>query len=75
MAIKNLFSVIKTQFDSHVKIVRSDNGTEFLNSKCRDLFNHLGVLHQSSCPHTPQQNGVVKRKHIHFFNIARAIRF
>ena len=67
--------MIKTQFDSYVKIVRSDNGTEFLNSQCRNLFNHLGILHQSSCPHTPQQNGVVERKHRHILNIARAIRF
>lgn len=67
--------MIKTQFNSHVKVVRSDNGTEFLNSQCSDLFNHLGILHQSSCPHTPQQNGVVERKHRHILNIARAIRF
>ena len=59
VAIKIFLSMIKTQFNSHVKVVRSDNGTEFLNSQCGDLFNHLGILHQSSCPHTPQQNGVV----------------
>ena len=31
VAIKNFLSMIKTQFNSHVKVVRSDNGTEFLN--------------------------------------------
>ncbi|KAH0651465.1 hypothetical protein KY285_031588 [Solanum tuberosum] len=28
-----------------------------------ELFASQGIIHQSSCPHTPQQNGVVERKH------------
>lgn len=24
-----------------------------------------GMIHQSTCPHTPQQNGIVERKHCH----------
>ncbi|KAH0682513.1 hypothetical protein KY285_020026 [Solanum tuberosum] len=52
--------VRKQEFDHHVKNVRSDNG---------------GIVHQSSCPHTPQQNGVVKRKHRHVLEVARSIMF
>jgi len=75
VAIKVFLSMIKTQFGAHIKVVRSDNGTEFFNSQYIQLFHDLGILHQSSCPHTPQQNGVVERKHRHILNIARAIRF
>ncbi|CAL8115735.1 unnamed protein product [Prunus armeniaca] len=41
----------------------------------RPFFNQLGTIWQHSCPHTPQQNGVVKRKHRHLLQIARALRF
>ena len=67
--------MVKTQFDIQIKAVRSDNGGEFFNSQCVDLFTNHGIIHQSSCPHTPQQNGVVERKHRHILETARAIRF
>ncbi|KAL0308794.1 UNVERIFIED_CONTAM: Retrovirus-related Pol polyprotein from transposon RE2 [Sesamum radiatum] len=54
-------------------IIDTDNGSEFVNANCHDLFQSLGILHQRSCPHTPQQNGVVERKHQHLLNIARAL--
>lgn len=55
--------------------MRFDNKTEFMNSKCKDLFTSLGIVHQSSCPYTPQQNGVVKLKHKHILNTTRALKF
>jgi len=75
VAIKIFLAIIKAQFNAHVKIFRSDNGSEFFNSQCSDLFKNLGIIHQSSCVHTPQQNGIVEKKHRHILNVARAIRF
>lgn len=39
------------------------------------FFQSLGIVHQKSCPHTPQQNGVVERKHKHLLEVSRALFF
>lgn len=60
-----------------MKIVRTNNGSEFFNAPMAKLFYELGILHQSSCVCTPQQNGKVehKHKHCHLLDVARALRF
>lgn len=75
VVLKNFLSLIQNQFGVCVKIVRSDNETEFFNAKCNKLLSSLGILHQSSCPYTPQQNGMVERKHGHILEVARALKF
>ena len=45
-----------------VKILRSDNGTEFKNSAMEEFCKYKGIIQQFSAPGTPQQNGVVERK-------------
>lgn len=73
--LKSFLALVGNQFNKQVKRIRSDNGTEFFNKDCNTLFSSLGIIHESSCPHTPQQNGVVERKHRHILEVARALRF
>lgn len=63
------------QFDTPIKIIRTDNDTEFLNDELQKFLKELGIKHQLSCPYTPQQNSVVERKHRHILDIARCLMF
>ena len=68
LMIKNVHSAV-------VKILRTNNGCEFFNSQVSSLLKCLGVVHQSFCVYTPQQNGVVERRHRYILDTARAIKF
>ena len=65
----------QNQFNSTVKIVRSDNALEFDTTECQLYFASHGIVHQTSCVDTPQQNGRVERKHRHLLEMSRALRF
>ncbi|GAB2267394.1 hypothetical protein Dimus_038666 [Dionaea muscipula] len=71
--IKSFFSWVQTQFNTTVKILRADNGGEFLALK--SFLEEQGTIFQQTCPYTPQQNGVVERKHRHLLNVTRALQF
>ncbi|CAL2257035.1 unnamed protein product [Prunus armeniaca] len=65
--------IIQTQFMLPIKIFQSDNGGEFVNSALSHFFHTNGVLHETTCPQTPQQNGVAERKNGQILTTALAL--
>ncbi|XP_073262876.1 uncharacterized protein [Populus alba] len=41
-------------------VLRSDNGGEFINQELKQYLINYGIVHQTSCPYTSQQNGVAE---------------
>lgn len=74
--LKQFFAMVKTQFHTTVKILRSDNALELGSSKdATEFLLSEGIIHQTSCISSPQQNGVVERKHRHLLEVCRALFF
>ena len=72
---KDLCALIKNQHATTVKILRTDNGTEYVNHEF-ELFLALNrIEHQTSCVNTPEQNGVAERKNRHLLEVARSLMF
>ena len=57
--------MIETQFSSKIKLLRSYEGGKYTSKVFKSFLASNGIIHQLSCPHTPQQNGLVERKHGH----------
>ena len=67
--LQSLITFAHTQFHAFLKTIRVDNGAKFLSMQ---TFSHThGIEFQHTCVYTPQQNGVVERKHHHILVVVR----
>ncbi|RVW29730.1 Retrovirus-related Pol polyprotein from transposon TNT 1-94 [Vitis vinifera] len=72
---QNFYKMIQTQFGVQIQVISSDNGTKNFNESLSTCCTHNGIIHQSTCVDTPQQNGVAERKNRHLLEVARALMF
>ncbi|GJU33430.1 synaptobrevin, longin-like domain protein [Tanacetum coccineum] len=59
--VRGLPSKIENQLNHRVKIIRSDNDTEFKNRDMLEFCGNKGIKQEYSNARTPQQNGVTER--------------
>jgi transposase InsO family protein len=59
---KEFITMVKIQFERNIKVIRSDNGTEYMNFDVQTILKEEGIVHETSCVGTPQQNGVAECK-------------
>ncbi|GJT33602.1 retrovirus-related pol polyprotein from transposon TNT 1-94 [Tanacetum coccineum] len=65
--------MVENQNDVKVKQIRTDNGTEFRNSKLESFCNEKGISQNFSSFYTPEQNGVAERKNRTLIEAARTM--
>ncbi|GAQ92728.1 putative retrotransposon protein with Ribonuclease H-like superfamily and integrase domain [Klebsormidium nitens] len=52
---------LETQTGRKVKSVRSDRGTEYVNSEFTGILKEKGIVHDTTARYTPEQNGSAER--------------
>nr|GEW83375.1 putative ribonuclease H-like domain-containing protein [Tanacetum cinerariifolium] len=71
--LKTFITGLENQLSLKVKVIRSDNRTEFKNSDLNQFCGLKGIKREFSVPRTPQQNGIAKRKNRTLIEAARTM--
>ncbi|GJR70081.1 ribonuclease H-like domain-containing protein [Tanacetum coccineum] len=71
--LKKFITEVENQLNHKVKVIRSDNGTEFKNREMDEFYKQKGIKKEYSVARTPQQNGVAERKNRTLIKAARTM--
>jgi len=70
---KQYVSLCKNKFGQMIKILRSDNGTEFNNAVFQEFLKRHGIQHETTAPYTPEQNARLERENRTVVESARSM--
>ncbi|CAL8156129.1 unnamed protein product [Prunus armeniaca] len=71
--IRSFSQMVAVQYSSVIKVLRTDNRGEYVNSELSNFFRDQGIFCETTCSCTPQQNEVVDMKNRHILETARAM--
>ncbi|GKE19752.1 retrovirus-related pol polyprotein from transposon TNT 1-94, partial [Tanacetum coccineum] len=71
--IIKFLKMIQVRLKVHVRRIKIDNGTEFVNQTLREYYEKVDVSHETSVARSSQQNGVVERHNRTLIKAARTI--
>jgi hypothetical protein len=60
--LKDFKDLVEIQSRKKIKVLRTDNGGEYVNHEIHNLFHEARIQLQHIVPYTPQQNRVAERK-------------
>lgn len=72
---RHFHAMVQNQFKTNIQILKTDNARDFFNSNLGPYLKSHGIVQQSSCIDTPQQNGIVERKNRNILEVARTMLF
>src|ERR1700730_9959715 len=65
--------MLETQSCRKLKKLRTDNGTELINDKVEDLCQRNGIIHETTVPYGPEQNGIIEQVIVTHFEMVRCM--
>jgi hypothetical protein len=69
----HFLTMLKRQFGKQIKVIRSDNGGEYINNELKHFFLTSGVIHKLTPPYSPESNGIAERFNQTINTIARSM--
>ena len=73
--LQEYIAYVSNKFGRMVKILRSDNGTEYTGRNTQAILKKAGIEFQTTVPFSPQQNGISERKNRYLCESARSMLF
>ena len=73
--VSGVIKLFSVQFFTSIRVLCTDNALEYMKNDVSLLCFKNGIIHQTSCPLTSQQNGVAERKYTHILDVARTMVF
>ena len=70
---KEVVNFLEKQSGHSVLVLRSDNGTEYLNKDLGDFLKSKGIQHQTTARYTPEQNEAAERLNRTIMDRVRAL--
>ncbi len=70
---KQYKALVENEIGHKIKVLRSDNGGEFVSKKFDAFLVECGIQRQTSAPYSPQQNGVAERANRTIMECARSM--
>ena len=62
MKFNHFSHMIERHFETKIKVIRTDNAKDFLNHEFHNFCVERGIIHETSCAYTPQQNKSCRKK-------------
>ena len=71
--LKVTITMLERQSATKVKKLRTDNSGEFVNRTVEAFCKCEGILHETTAPYTPEQNGIAEQAIVIYFEMVRCM--
>jgi len=69
VVVRDVLAMLERQSNLKVRRLRSDNGSEFVNETMCTFCHRNGIIHETTIPYNPEQNGIAERAITVFFEM------
>lgn len=72
-SIEAYVGYVKRVTGAEVKVLRTDNGTEFTDQRVKNFLESNNIAHELTAPYCPEQNGKIERENRTITELARSM--